>query len=55
MYKKDALVGGHVIMLGASEANTNAALEALQAYPGGLQVGGQWTTVDVDRRSSSEC
>ncbi|KAK1943435.1 1-(5-phosphoribosyl)-5-[(5-phosphoribosylamino)methylideneamino] imidazole-4-carboxamide isomerase [Phytophthora citrophthora] len=40
MYKKDGLVGGHVIMLGASEANTNAALEALQAYPGGLQVGG---------------
>ncbi|KAJ8548760.1 hypothetical protein ON010_g10911 [Phytophthora cinnamomi] len=37
MYRKDGLVGGHVIMLGASEANTNAALEALQAYPGGLQ------------------
>ncbi|KUF94788.1 WD repeat-containing protein 64 [Phytophthora nicotianae] len=32
--------GGHVIMLGASEANTNAALDALQSYPGGLQVGG---------------
>ncbi|ETI42623.1 phosphoribosylformimino-5-aminoimidazole carboxamide ribotide isomerase, variant [Phytophthora nicotianae CJ01A1] len=40
MYKKDGLVGGHVIMLGASEANTNAALDALQSYPGGLQVGG---------------
>uniref|UniRef100_H3GGT2 1-(5-phosphoribosyl)-5-[(5-phosphoribosylamino)methylideneamino]imidazole-4-carboxamideisomerase n=1 Tax=Phytophthora ramorum TaxID=164328 RepID=H3GGT2_PHYRM len=40
MYQKDGLVGGHVIMLGASEANTNATLEALQAYPGGLQVGG---------------
>ncbi|KAF1781090.1 Aldolase-type TIM barrel [Phytophthora cactorum] len=40
MYKKDGLVGGHVIMLGASEANTNAALDALQNYPGGLQVGG---------------
>lgn len=42
MYKRDGLVGGHVIMLGTSEANTNAALEALQAYPGGLQVGGQF-------------
>ncbi|GAB9467197.1 hypothetical protein Gpo141_00004552 [Globisporangium polare] len=40
MYKRDALTGGHVIMLGASEANTQAALEALRAYPGGLQVGG---------------
>lgn len=42
MYKRDALTGGHVIMLGASEANTQAALEALRAYPGGLQVGGGW-------------
>ncbi|TYZ68569.1 hypothetical protein PybrP1_006096 [[Pythium] brassicae (nom. inval.)] len=40
MYKRDALTGGHVIMLGASDANTQAALEALRAYPGGLQVGG---------------
>ncbi|TDH73797.1 uncharacterized protein CCR75_003302 [Bremia lactucae] len=40
MYKNDGLVGGHVIMLGVSEANTNAALDALQNYPGGLQVGG---------------
>ncbi|CAI5736686.1 unnamed protein product [Hyaloperonospora brassicae] len=40
MYKRDGLVGGHVIMLGTSEANTKAALEALQAYPGRLQVGG---------------
>lgn len=42
MYKRDALTGGHVIMLGASEANTQAALEALRAYPGGLQVGGKY-------------
>ena len=41
MYKRDGLVGGHVIMLGTSEVNTKAAVEALQAYPGGLQVGGQ--------------
>lgn len=40
MYKKDGLLGGHVIMLGTSEANTNAALDALHNYPGGLQVGG---------------
>mmetsp|Transcript_9018 Transcript_9018/g.13498 ORF Transcript_9018/g.13498 Transcript_9018/m.13498 type:complete len:284 (-) Transcript_9018:113-964(-) len=38
MYKKDGLRGGHVIMLGPG--NEEAALEALQAYPGGLQVGG---------------
>lgn len=38
MFKKDRLVGGHVIMLG--HGNTEAALEALKAYKGGLQVGG---------------
>ena len=38
MYQKDGLVGGHVIALGPG--NTQAALEALGAYPGGLQVGG---------------
>jgi phosphoribosylformimino-5-aminoimidazole carboxamide ribotide isomerase len=38
MYQRDALVGGHVIMLGGG--NEAAALSALAAYPGGLQVGG---------------
>ncbi len=38
MYKKDNLTGGHVISLGPG--NTDAALSALKAYPGGLQVGG---------------
>jgi len=38
MYKADGLQGGHVIMLGPG--NEEAALAALQAYPGGLQVGG---------------
>ncbi len=38
MYKRDSLTGGHVIMLGPG--NDAAAAEALQAYPGGLQVGG---------------
>ena len=38
LYRRDALKGGHVIRLGPG--NTEAAVEALQAYPGGLQVGG---------------
>jgi phosphoribosylformimino-5-aminoimidazole carboxamide ribotide isomerase len=38
LYKKDGLSGGHVIMLG--KGNENEARAALQAYPGGLQVGG---------------
>lgn len=38
LYKKDALCGGHVIMLGpGNEAQGRAAL---RAYPGGLQIGG---------------
>lgn len=39
-YRDDALTGGHVVMLGASPENRAAALAALRAYPGGLQVGG---------------
>lgn len=38
LYKRDALTGGHVIMLG--KGNEAAAREALAAYPGGLQIGG---------------
>ena len=38
LYRKDALVGGHVIKLGPD--NDRAAHEALAAYPGGLQLGG---------------
>lgn len=38
MFKKDGLTGGHVIMLG--QGNEEAALGALKAYPGGLQIGG---------------
>tara|TARA_B110001452_G_scaffold140703_1_gene116999 strand:- start:7 stop:891 length:885 start_codon:yes stop_codon:yes gene_type:complete len=38
LYGRDKLVGGHVIMLGPN--NEQAALGALRAYPGGLQVGG---------------
>jgi phosphoribosylformimino-5-aminoimidazole carboxamide ribotide isomerase len=38
LYKRDGLKGGHVIMLGPG--NEAAARCALQAYPGGLQIGG---------------
>ncbi|OIT26321.1 PREDICTED: 1-(5-phosphoribosyl)-5-[(5-phosphoribosylamino)methylideneamino] imidazole-4-carboxamide isomerase, chloroplastic-like [Nicotiana attenuata] len=40
LYRDDDLVGGHVIMLGADPLSISAAIEALHAYPGGLQVGG---------------
>ncbi|MDY3917906.1 MAG: phosphoribosylformimino-5-aminoimidazole carboxamide ribotide isomerase [Candidatus Limivivens sp.] len=44
-YKKDQIKGGHVILLNGAdspyfEATRNQALEALRAYPGGLQLGG---------------
>lgn len=38
MYKKDGLLGGHVIKLGPN--NEDAAVKALKQYPNGLQVGG---------------
>lgn len=38
LYRRDGLEGGHVIALGPG--NREAALEALAAYPGGLQYGG---------------
>ncbi len=38
MYKADNLTGGHVIALGAG--NQEAALAALAAFPGGMQMGG---------------
>ncbi|KAG9459102.1 hypothetical protein H6P81_003610 [Aristolochia fimbriata] len=40
LYKEDDLTGGHVIMLGADASSISAAIEALRAYPGGLQIGG---------------
>ncbi len=42
MYKKDALHGGHVIMLGPG--NEEAARLALSSYAGGLQIGGGITS-----------
>lgn len=44
LYKNDSLSGGHVIMLGADDASRQTAIEALQAYPGGLHVGGGIST-----------
>lgn len=38
MYRQDGLKGGHVIQLGPG--NRSAAMSALAAYPGGLQLGG---------------
>lgn len=45
LYKNDGLIGAHVIMLNAgdseyADATKHAALEALAAYPSGLQIGG---------------
>jgi len=45
MYKADRLFGGHVIMLGPG--NDAAATEALQAFPGGLQLGGGITAANA--------
>lgn len=38
LYKKDKLVGGHIVMLGPG--NEAPARAALAAYPGGMQIGG---------------
>lgn len=38
LYRRDRLAGGHVILLGPG--NEAAARRAVEAYPGGLQVGG---------------
>lgn len=45
LYRRDNLVGGHVIMLGSG--NQAAAREALAAWPGGLQVGGGITDANA--------
>lgn len=47
LYRRDQLRGGHVIMLGAG--NESAALEALRAYPGGLQLGGGVNSENAQR------
>src|SRR5688572_13326256 len=45
LYRNDGLRGGHVIMLGPDKEK--AALEALAAYPGGLQLGGGVTAANA--------
>lgn len=45
LFKRDGLVGGHVIMLGPG--NEAEARAALQAYPGGLQIGGGITPANA--------
>jgi len=47
MYQSDDLKGGHVIMLG--DGCEEAALAALRAYPGGLQIGGGVTPESAQR------
>lgn len=46
MYRRDNLTGGHVIKLGPG--CEQAAIEALQTYPGGLQIGGGITTDNAE-------
>jgi phosphoribosylformimino-5-aminoimidazole carboxamide ribotide isomerase len=45
MYRRDELTGGHIIMLGPG--NEEAALDALEAWPGGMQVGGGITAANA--------
>ncbi len=45
LYQSDGVLGGHIILLNAAdseyyEATKKQAIEALAAYPGGLQIGG---------------
>lgn len=45
LYKKDGLTGGHIILLNSPtskyyEETRRQAMQALEAYPGGLQIGG---------------
>ena len=45
LYRRDNLYGGHVIMLGPG--NEAAAMEALAAWPGGMQLGGGITAANA--------
>ena len=53
LYKKEGFRGGHIILLNARdseyyEATKKQAKSALQAYPGGLQVGGGITAENAE-------
>ena len=45
LYKENGLTGTHMILLGAG--NEEAALEALIAWPGALQIGGGITDINA--------
>lgn len=45
LYRDDNLTGGHIIKLGPG--NDEAALDALNAWPGGLQIGGGITAANA--------
>ncbi len=47
LYKKDNLTGGHIIQLGPG--NEIAAKTALEAWPGGMQIGGG---INIDNAKS---
>lgn len=47
LYQQDNLPGGHVIMLGPG--NESAAVDALQAWSGGLQIGGGITVDNASK------
>ena len=40
LYRQQQLTGGHIIQLGQTPDNKKAALSALAAWPGGMQIGG---------------
>ena len=53
LYKKEGFCGGHIILLNARdseyyEATKKQAVSALQAYPGGLQIGGGITAENAE-------
>ena len=45
LYRKHGLEGGHIIKLG--KGNDEAARDALNAWPGGLQIGGGITEANA--------
>ena len=53
LYKRDGLVGGHIILLNSKtseyyEATRTQAILALQSYPKGLQIGGGITADNAE-------
>lgn len=40
LFKEDKLYGGHIIKLCKSQETEDAAMRALKAFPGGMQIGG---------------